>query len=130
MKSNFEKIRSMLEYGHKVEVKTRSGDFIFIGIAGNGEFIEEKGELISRATTESAFSITPISHRYRKLEVGTLVDVVPDYDKKEDANFNVKNWIVKGYIHKGVLISPTDMKDLMYSVPLWAITPHVGEKRK
>lgn len=128
MMTNFEKIRSMLEYGHKVEVKTKTCGYIFVAISPLGVLIDQLGgEWTQRKMNwESSFlSITPIPHRYKKLEVGTLVDVLEEYDNFS-AKLNPYKIIEEGkcschvWIHSALTT---------IEVPLWAITPHVEEEK-
>src|ERR1051325_3096770 len=130
--TNFELIRSHLEYGHKVEVKWRYGgsDYIetMISFTAAGYLISEFGGGYDyyQVNKWQITSITPIPHRYKKLEVGTKVDVLDDsrvrYPFRADQVFHIS-----GYIGKNACIRTDNIDDTLY-VPLWAITPHVEEE--
>lgn len=125
---NFSVIRSNLEYGHKVEVKNQYGvKTIFLHSRGL-HILDSEGIIRSETNVNDmdCTSITPIPHRYKKLEVGTKVDVLEEYD-----NFSAKLNPYK-IREEGKCSCHVKVKSAfsVFEVPLWAITPHVEEEKE
>lgn len=135
MKNNFEIIRSHLEYGHKkVEAKLdKRHTVFFIGITPRNGLIDHDGiEYDGVKLNKVTFtSITPIPHRYKRLEVGTKVDVLESFCENHIGN---NNWeiIETSEFHAHLKKERESYENKVFSdwslVPLWAITPHVEEE--
>lgn len=127
--TNYEKIKSMLEYGHKVEVKRERDKFVFIGVYEN-EIINEDGIAWDECDVNNAdiLSITPIPHHYKKLEVGTKVDVIKGLgltDLENHAPWEIVRYCEGGYEEVELKFYPWNTV-----VPLWALIPHVEEENQ
>lgn len=131
----FQIIRSHLKYGHKVEVRTQD-NYAFTLISVNMEFphclVTDNGMVYRKEEIDSweSVSITPIPHRYKKLELGTRVDILSEYQTKYDSAGGVV-----GRYPKEEGIVQVDLSGDFYhgyceEIPLWAITPHVEEEEK
>lgn len=132
---NFSIVRSHLEYGHKVEGRNDKVKRLFIGL-DRDVLIDEYGQRWQdfQVESEKYTSITPIPHRYKKLEVGTRVDVLEGCNLElACGNGCRKGLVLAGYEDCGnktekALLTHNDCY-AKSSLPLWAIAPHVEGKK-
>lgn len=127
MKSNFDLIRSHLEYGHKVEGVFKNGEdrIVFVGMSDINLPLSTVGnQYWEHDLNRMEFlSITPIPHRYKKLEVGTKVDVLEGHGGFDKHN----SWELRRYC-EGEFEVELFKYPWTSVVPFWAITPHVEGK--